>query len=168
MDLYVIRHATAADGDLYGEDGDRPLTAEGRNEARAVGAALAKQGTVFDQMIVSPYVRAVETAELIAIACGFEAGLTVSRRLVPDAATGPVVSSLLEPALAGGVGRLVIVGHEPLLGVVVSYLLQRRGVRPKKGVCFRLRWENDPRRPAELMWAISPSQLTPVTSLDAL
>jgi broad specificity phosphatase PhoE len=47
---------------------DPPLTAEGRRQAEAAAQVLARSG--IERLLVSPYVRALETAEIIAARTG--------------------------------------------------------------------------------------------------
>lgn len=78
--LLLVRHGETLDnreGRLLGRS-DPPLTARGRVQARAVAAAVRDEqpGTV----LTSPLTRAVQTASLIAEACGAE--LVVEDRLI--------------------------------------------------------------------------------------
>ena len=58
VQLYLVRHAEAADGE---PDELRPLTAEGRAAARALGRKLADDGVRPDAVLTSPLLRARET-----------------------------------------------------------------------------------------------------------
>ncbi len=58
--LLLIRHARAAGGPV---DWERPLTAEGVQQAAALGAWLEHAGLVPDRVLVSPARRAVQTWE---------------------------------------------------------------------------------------------------------
>src|SRR5919202_2659209 len=58
--LLLIRHARAAGGPV---DSERPLTAEGVQQAAALGAWLEHAGLVPDRVLVSPARRAVQTLE---------------------------------------------------------------------------------------------------------
>jgi len=101
MRLFLARHAKAAPGH---PDELRPLTPEGRQQARALGERLAadRPAVVF----TSPLLRACETGSAIAKAAGAE--LRVDERLAP----GATVEALLE--LVEGAGDVVVaVGHEP-------------------------------------------------------
>ena len=169
MELYVIRHARAADGGFYGEDGDRPLTPEGRQHAADLGHALARHNVRFDDVVTSPYVRAGETAELVLVGVGQPEGLRVARELLPEMPPALMLHHVIEPALAEGHLRLAIVGHEPSLGALLSLLLQRRNVRPSKGACVALQLTGDVKaRRADLLWVMTPHQLEPTASLDIL
>jgi phosphohistidine phosphatase len=117
MDLYLIRHAHAVDSDGR-RDGDRPLSAEGRRQAREVGAALARQGVRLTRLCASPLVRAVETAELVAVGTGFDGGLDIADALRPDGTWKQLQHELLEPC--AGEAALALVGHEPSIGPFLS------------------------------------------------
>jgi phosphohistidine phosphatase len=162
MDLYLVRHAEAVDGHLYGDDTERPLTANGRAAARQVGEALAKNSVTLDVIITSPLVRAVETAELIAVALGFAGGLEVSGALTPGGHTDEILTRVVEPH-AGA--RVALVGHEPSMGHLLSALLQKRGLSLSKGAAIALDYD---KRRARLKWVIKPKKLEPNASVDGI
>ncbi len=101
MRLFLARHAKAAPGH---PDELRPLTAEGREQARGLGERLAaRQPTL---VFTSPLLRARETGSAIAKAAGAE--LRIDERLAP----GATADDLLE--LVAGAGDVVVaVGHQP-------------------------------------------------------
>ena len=160
VDLYLIRHAHAVDRD--GRDDDRPLSAEGRRQAREVGAALARQGVHFTRLCTSPLVRAVETAELVAMGTGFDGGLDVADALRPDGGWKQLQREVLAPL--GGEAALALVGHEPSIGHFLSKLLHDKGLSLAKGAVVRLRFV-DVDEPAALVWTLSPKRLDPSPSL---
>jgi phosphohistidine phosphatase len=160
MDLFLIRHASAADGPLYGDDADRPLTADGRRAALAVGEALQLAGVGFDKVIASPLVRAVETAELLAVSVGFDGELAIAHELEP----GGSVQRMLELLGRASGERVALVGHLPSMGNLLGALLGRSGVSMSKMSVVRL--EHGER--SRLVWVITPRRLQPVASLDAL
>jgi phosphohistidine phosphatase len=71
--LWILRHAKAADGQTGGRDRDRPLTERGRRDAAALGARLAADGPLFEtpdllrpeRALCSSAVRTAQTAELV-------------------------------------------------------------------------------------------------------
>ena len=101
MRLILVRHAHADPGD---PDELRPLSARGREEARALGDRLA--ATAPDVVLASPLLRARETAAAIADASAAE--LRVDERLAP----GATADDVLEAASEGGT-TVVAVGHQP-------------------------------------------------------
>ncbi len=101
MRLFIVRHAEASPGD---PDELRRLTPVGRTTARALGEQLATQAP--DAIIASPLLRARETADLIAKACGLEA--EPDDRLAPG-----VTEESLRAAVAGRGDTVVAVFHQP-------------------------------------------------------
>ena len=101
MRLILVRHAHADPGD---PDELRPLSARGRDEARALGERLAAEQP--EAVISSPLLRARETAAAIAKASGVE--LRVDERLAPGAAAEDVLAAVED---AGE--TVVTVGHQP-------------------------------------------------------
>ena len=162
MDLFLIRHAKAEDPSGFGSDAHRPLTADGRRAARAVGEALRKEGVRFDAIVSSPLVRAVETAELVAIETKYDGALSVSASLEPGASP----SEMMERVVADHeVERLALVGHEPSMGNLLSALLGRPGLSLSKGAVVRLRWDG---KAARYEWAVKPQRLEPVKTIDGI
>ena len=70
MDLYIIRHAWAAERDdsRWRDDGMRPLTAEGKERFARFVKKLVGIGVAPGIIATSPLVRCVETAEILAAA----------------------------------------------------------------------------------------------------
>ena len=94
VQLYLVRHAEAADGD---PDELRPLTAEGRETARALGERLAKEGVQPDAVLTSPLLRARETGQALARPAGIEAE--------PDERLAPGATAAAVRAAAAGAAR---------------------------------------------------------------
>lgn len=103
MRVYLVRHAQAAGGE---PDELRPLTAAGREQARALGERLAALEPRPTLVVTSPLLRARETARAIAKATGTE--LRVDERLAPGA-----TAAALAEAVAGASGPVVAVAHQP-------------------------------------------------------
>jgi phosphohistidine phosphatase len=119
--LWLLRHGEAADGS---PDADRPLTEDGRAQARAAGAALRALGVTIDACLTSPKLRAVDTAKR---ACAELDG--VSPQTEPRLAGGPIDAE----ALAAGLGDdVLLVGHDPGFSTAVHSLTGAQ-VRLKKG-----------------------------------
>jgi phosphohistidine phosphatase len=109
MRVLIVRHAEAASGN---PDELRPLTSEGREHARAVGARLREEGFAADAVVSSPLLRARETAE----ALGFGAPV-VDERLAPGATPFDV-----RDAATGRGETVIVVGHQPDCGKAVAAL----------------------------------------------
>jgi phosphohistidine phosphatase len=127
--LLLIRHARAAGGPV---DLERPLTAEGVQQAVALGSWLEHAGLVPDRVLVSPARRAVQTWE--------QAGAALSSRAQPigDARIGDNTVDALLAAIREtpeDVQSVAVVGHNPSIGELAGVLddgrsdpVARRGV----------------------------------------
>src|SRR5205807_8124967 len=109
MQLLIVRHAEAAPGD---PDELRPLTAEGREHARALGERLRAAGIQPDAIVSSPLLRARETAAALGLG-----DPEVDERLAPGATPHDV-----RDAAAGRGETVVVVGHQPDCGQAVAAL----------------------------------------------
>jgi phosphohistidine phosphatase len=117
MDLILWRHADAESGDNL-DDRERRLTGKGRKRAASMAAWLDRQLPESARIITSPARRAMETAEALASRSGRK--LMVDERLSVGA--DPVV--LLHVAgWPASKHPVVLVGHQPTLGQLTSFLL---------------------------------------------
>jgi len=119
--VFLIRHATAAAETLTLIDSARPLTSEGRRQARQLGEKLKWYDTALTHVFASPLVRAVQTAELVV--AGIDDApdaVDVMPALSPERSPREVVAALHKlPASAS----VLLVGHEPSLSSVGGLLL---------------------------------------------
>jgi phosphohistidine phosphatase len=163
MRLLVIRHAIAGDREAFAQeaglpDAERPITAEGRKKMRESAAGLRAVASDLAVLGTSPYVRARQTAEIVAEA--FDGVPVVD---VPALAHGEPRDGLVawlqdQPAECVG-----IVGHEPDLGMLIAWLVTGDAapfVSLKKGGACLLEMEG-PAGPAsaEVLWVLTPKLL---------
>ena len=112
MELFVIRHAIAVPGSILLADADRPLSPKGRTRFAQAVLGLRCLKVRFDRLYHSPWLRAVETAELLAP--------VLDGKAVDSAALARAPSQDLLDALVGE--RVALVGHEPWMGELVAWL----------------------------------------------
>ncbi len=117
--VWVLRHAKAEQADEATADGERRLARRGRRDAAAIGRWLAEHGGSPDLIVSSPARRAMETARLVADACGFEGRIAEWPLLYPGEAA-PTVEQIRE--LDDTLQSLVIVGHNPHAEQLVALL----------------------------------------------
>ncbi|PWF48600.1 phosphohistidine phosphatase SixA [Massilia glaciei] len=111
MDLILLRHAEADFGE---PDLQRPLTAKGHKQARRMGEWLNSQLPESCRILVSPALRAVQTAE----------GLGRKFKIHPGLAPGAGCEQVLQVAnWPSNKDPVLIVGHQPTLGQVAALLL---------------------------------------------
>ena len=115
--LYLLRHGEADHPDReWNDDSKRPLTAEGRQKMEAEARGMKALRIAIDEIITSPYVRARQTADVVAEAYRLIDRMTESEHLEPGASL-----SDLRKSLAGVKGESVlVVGHSPDLGHLVG------------------------------------------------
>ena len=112
MQLYLVRHAEAADGE---PDELRPLTADGRRAARELGERLASDGIRPDAVLTSPLLRARETGEAIAAELGCESE--------PNDALSPgATAEAVREAVEGRGETVIVIGHQPDCGRIAAEL----------------------------------------------
>lgn len=160
MHLYLIRHAIAVDE--YEDDSLRPLTDKGRKKMRQIARGLRALGAEFDQIISSPYVRARETAEILADVFDMDE-IQLSDHLVPEGDPHLLISEINEKYKADS---LALVGHQPFLSALVGGLAAENGaidITFKKGGVCRLSADNLlHQRRATLEWMLTPGLLVDI------
>ena len=117
-----MRHGPAEDHAESGLDADRPLSASGRERVRAVARCLVDSVEAPWSIITSPLVRAVQTAEIVALVTdlGARNGTVEVRRGI---APGGDAIRLVHQLAADHRKRAMVVGHEPDLSALVDSLL---------------------------------------------
>lgn len=127
-----------------------------------VAGALKKLAVHFSLIVSSPLVRAVETAELIAVGTDYGRGLEIRPELSPEGEVNDMLATSLAPHL--GSPRVALVGHEPSMGHLLSHLLGQPGLSLEKAAVACLDFDST-RETALLRWTISPNRLQPQDSL---
>ena len=122
MLLYLLRHAEAEALSPSGLDADRALTDAGQKRMKAVARAIARMEPAFDAVLVSPLLRAKQTAGFVTSACRFKGEAVVSESLLP----GSDPELLLEELSASDWRTVLVVGHEPHLGRLFGRLVSGR------------------------------------------
>jgi len=114
MELILWRHADAEDAAPGKPDAERSLTAKGKKQARRVAAWLGKRLPDDARILVSPAVRAQQTARALTrdFETVSEVGTSAGCRSVLKAAGWPSVA-----------GTVVVVGHQPTLGQAAALAL---------------------------------------------
>ncbi len=140
MQVYLLRHGIAEIGRAGALDRDRALVPEGRKKLRAVLKAAKKAELGPELIVTSPYLRARQTAEIAREILGGE--LAESTALVPASRPEAVWDEIrVHEAVAPN--QMLLVGHEPLFGQLLGYLLgvPELIVDFKKGALARVDFE---------------------------
>jgi phosphohistidine phosphatase len=166
MHLLIIRHAVAEEREAWAATGEpderRPLTPDGRKKMRRAARGLRRVAPSISLLGASPLVRAAQTADIVAEEYGDLQPVTVGA-LTPDRAPADFLSWLRDAA--PGHDLVAVVGHEPHLSGLVSWLLTSHAkpalVELKKGAACLLRFDGDAPRKGHacLEWLLPPRQL---------
>ncbi len=149
MDLILWRHADAEPGE---PDGDRILTSKGRKQAACIGQWLDHRLPDPCRIVVSPARRAQETAHAL------KRKFKTIDEVAPDVRPESVLAAARWPDAPEAV---LVVGHQPTLGRVVSLLLTGRDTEwpiPKAGVWW-LSSRDRSNRPAVVVRAVMTPDL---------
>ena len=163
MNLFLLRHGLAVDSSKPGfkKDADRPLTPKGKQRLWRVAEAMEEMDLEFEAIISSPFVRAAQTADIIAEAFEIRKKLSTSDHLTPNGNPKLLLEHLnqLEPAPKG----VLLVGHEPSLSQLIGLLVAGNTnalIDLKKGALCKLEIENlRCGRCATLAWLLTPKQM---------
>lgn len=159
IDLYFLRHGKAVEPGSFGagDDFSRQLTERGIDEIEAAAEAFERLGVKPDVILISPLVRAKQTAEIVAKRLGLKKRLVVAEPLSSGCDLDRLRNLLAQHSDAN---KVMLVGHEPDFSSMVGELIggggasveikkaslaavkASRSVRPGSGT---LRWLLPPR-----------------------
>ena len=132
MDLILWRHAEALDAEDGSQDLDRALTARGERQAARMAHWLNQHLPATTRVLVSPARRSQQTANAL------ERKFKTVAVLAPGGTLPALLTAVRWPDAKEPV---LVVGHQPTLGLVAAYLLA--GVAQpwsvKKGALWWLR-----------------------------
>ena len=121
MNLYIVRHAIAAERGTpgYEDDSQRPLTDTGRKKMKKITRGLERLGVQPEVILTSPYVRARDTAKILADRYDMTDKIFFSENLIPPGNFESLVFELHEKY---DLANVALVGHEPMLSSLISWL----------------------------------------------
>jgi phosphohistidine phosphatase len=161
MDVYLVRHAIAHERNpaRWPDDALRPLTAAGRHKFRKAGRGLRTLLPKSARVLTSPFVRARETADILARAAKLPKPVEAS-----ELAAGAATAKTFQLLRAHERKAVVLIGHEPNLSAWLSSALAgdraRLGIEFKKGgaACVRFEQTIAPGK-GTLIWMLPPRAL---------
>jgi phosphohistidine phosphatase len=158
----MIRHAIAEEREDFartGKDDDlRPLTDEGRKKMKQGARGLRKLVPEIGLLATSPLARAAQTAAIVdSVYDGLDE--VEIDELKPEAAPEDFLRWLRQQKA----GTVAVVGHEPSISLLLSWLLtgtEKRIFSFRKGGACLLEFPGEVGAgTATLLWALTPGQL---------
>lgn len=122
MKLWLLRHGEAESAALT--DAERNLTAYGRQQVREAAAQL--QGRPLQAVLVSPFVRAQQTADLFCEVLAFSGARETVAWLTPESDVRQAMRKLDSYPFK----ELLLVTHQPLVGALAGLLIHGHRQQP--------------------------------------
>lgn len=119
--LYIMRHGDAVS--RAPSDRERPLSERGKTEAAAMAKCLLANPPL--KLLVSPYLRAQQTASIVLAAleaAGNKVSFETVSYITPEDDPFDAVKKLGE--LADGNGPVMLVSHNPFVSILLSLLTE--------------------------------------------
>jgi phosphohistidine phosphatase len=120
MEIYILRHGVAEDGQPGQPDAERALTPDGRKKLRNVLRTAAAAGVAPSLILTSPYKRALQTAQLAAEILDYKGELLRTKALEPASSPKTVWDEI---RVHKDEAQILLAGHEPLFSRLTAYLL---------------------------------------------
>jgi phosphohistidine phosphatase len=163
MNLYILRHGLAVEpgSDGFNKDSERPLTPKGERKLWKIAQALEALDVSFDWILSSPYVRARQTADIIAEGLGLRKRIELSESLTPSGSAKKLLEQIRhrQPPPED----ILLVGHEPYLSDLIALLISGStgiAVTMRKGGLCKLTAEAlEYDQCAALEWLLTPKQM---------
>ena len=136
MRIYLVRHSEAVDRVPPMPDAARTLSARGRVSFREMARRFRDAGGLPTRIFTSPFLRAVQTAEILSEALRFDGEVVADPRLSPGFDVARLHSVLDD---CPSERELAFVGHEPDLGDILTRMLSLpQGYSMRKGAIAAL------------------------------
>ncbi|MBI4891414.1 MAG: histidine phosphatase family protein [Acidobacteria bacterium] len=156
MQIYLLRHGIAEDAPLGKRDAERALTLDGKKKLRGVLRRAKEAGVSPHIILSSPYLRALETAEIARSVLAPHAQIVRCQALVPSARPE---EAWAEIRLHRDETQVMCSSHEPLCSFLASYLLRSPSLEIdfKKGALLRVDVESAAAHPRGILrWMLAP------------
>lgn len=135
----LLRHGEAVAAGPGGDAGRR-LSPDGIGALRRLGQRLAVMAWRPDAAYTSPLLRAVESAALILESAGVPLRAGIMEALEPG---GDRAAVLAEVAGRHPSGHVLLVGHQPLLGDLATWLTRAGGLSLPAGTLVRIEFDGN-------------------------
>jgi phosphohistidine phosphatase len=155
MEVYLLRHGVAEEPQIGQPDAERALTPDGRKKLRNVLRVAASAGVAPSLILTSPYKRALQTAPMAVEMLDYKGELLRTKTLEPGSTPKGVWDEIRDHK---DESRILLVGHEPLFGRLMAFLLGAPNLQVdfKKGAIACIETERFPTEPhGVLRWMLT-------------
>ncbi|MEQ4733809.1 MULTISPECIES: phosphohistidine phosphatase SixA [Providencia] len=156
MQVYIMRHGDAAI--QAPSDAERPLTQKGKDDSVLMAQWLQNQGIKIDSVLVSPYLRAEQTRQVVSQYLDLPAKSEILGQLTPGGNAAFVADHIRDLAVLGA-NAILVVSHLPLVGYLVSELCPHKEppmFTTSTVACVDI---DVAHQKSHFEWMLSPSQL---------
>ncbi len=154
--LILVRHGEAEAQSIAGRDAARNLTRYGRDSLHRAATWLASSEPKPGRIIASPYLRAQQTAKIVATAFGMADVIETDERLTPHSNFRLLFDIIEEMA---DVDSLIMISHNPLVSLAAVALCSNGGMRLQypPGAFCKIQLQRS-RQPAGILdWFVTPA-----------
>ncbi|HEX7524369.1 MAG TPA: histidine phosphatase family protein [Candidatus Deferrimicrobium sp.] len=154
MRIYLVRHSEAVDRVPPMPDAARYLSARGRVSFREMARRFRDAGGLPSRIFTSPFLRAVQTAEILSETLRYDGEVVVDSRLAPGFDVSKLIAVLDD---CPSEREIAFVGHEPDMGGLLTRLLslpQQYAMRKGAIAALDLPIAGDPLR-VDLAWLLT-------------
>lgn len=131
MKLFILRHG---DAEVYASSDDkRQLTTQGRRNVTETAKKYTQELRAVSNIFVSPYVRAQQTADIVASSFSSENtaqanafSMATVDFITPNAPPQTAINELFSWQEQMPSGDILLISHQPLVGYLISLFCQRK------------------------------------------
>lgn len=140
MNIYLIRHGDAERTSFNKKDFDRGLTESGKVKIKNAAEEWKKIIPAFEEIVASPFVRAKQTAQIIADVFSLEKGIIIDNVMLSGSSTKDFIAA----ANSFEGENLAFIGHQPDCSDHLSNLISNSGlfVDFSKGMIAKISFSN--------------------------
>lgn len=155
QNIFILRHGHAQELDQVQSklDFDRSLTDEGIDKVSRIASFLNKMDENIELILSSPFVRAKQTAEIVAKTLVPKPDFKIVDFLSCGSSSREVAKGLLT---YNALNNVLLVGHAPDLEAFLGNLISAERIKLKKSALAKVSLNNGVELAGDLLWLVVP------------
>lgn len=155
QNIFILRHGHAQELDEVQSknDFDRSLTEEGLDKVSRIASFLNKMDENIELVLSSPFIRAKQTAEIVAKTLVPKPDLKIVDFLACGSSSREIAKGLLT---YNALNNVLLVGHAPDLEAFLGNLITAERIKLKKSALAKVSLNNGVELAGELLWLVVP------------